>query len=350
LKKYIKRCFDLAILGISHVSPNPMVGAVIVYQDRIIGEGYHKQYGQAHAEVNALASVAPQDRPLLPYSTIYISLEPCNIYGNTPPCTQLILKHKIPRVVISYIDHTPGVDGSGIALLRNHGIEVITGVLENQGKEISQVRNTYVQRQRPYIILKYAQSINGIFAPESNQQLWLTNPYSKTLVHRWRSEVQSILVGRHTVQADNPKLTNRRYYGPSPIRIAFDKDNKLSKKLAFFDGEVKSIIVTQDEQIEENHNVEYLKCPDHKPIHHFLLDTLTKRKISTLLVEGGIQTLNYFIKDGLWDEARIFVAPVYLEEGRTAPTLPINAHQKIKIQEDRLLIFKNESPQSLNFH
>lgn len=345
MKKYIKRCFDLATLGISYASPNPIVGAVIVHQDRIIGEGYHKQYGQAHAEVNALANVAPEDKHLLPYSTIYISLEPCNIYGNTPPCTHLILKHKIPKVVIAYIDHTPGVDGSGVTFLRNKGIEVITGILEDEGKKISLPRNTYVQKKRPYIILKYAQSINGIFAPEANQQLWLTNTFSKTLVHKWRSEVQSILVGRQTVESDNPQLTNRRYYGPSPIRLCFDSRNRLSKhsdNLSFFDGETKSIILSRDKKEKVHPNIEYILCPDHQSMHHFLLEELEKRKINTLLIEGGIQTLEYFINDNLWDEARVFVAPVYLKKGRTAPMLQERSQQEFKIQNDRLLIFKNE--------
>jgi diaminohydroxyphosphoribosylaminopyrimidine deaminase/5-amino-6-(5-phosphoribosylamino)uracil reductase len=219
---FMQRCFDLACLGAGATSPNPVVGAVIVHQNRIIGEGYHMAYGKAHAEVNAVRSIRAEDRHLLKQATLYVSLEPCNIHRNTPPCTLLILEESIPRVVVSTVDHTPGVDGSGLARLRAAGVEVTVGVLEKEGQRLSQARNTFITRHRPYILLKYAQSANGIFAPEDNRQLWLTNPYSKRLVHKWRSEASAILVGANTAIADNPRLNNRLYYGKSPVRVILD--------------------------------------------------------------------------------------------------------------------------------
>ena len=348
---YMRRCFDLAVLGAQNVAPNPMVGAVIVHNNRIIGEGYHRRYRTAHAEVNAVASVAPADRPLLPHSTIYVSLEPCNIYGHTPPCTQLILQHKIPRLVVSYIDRTPGVDGSGLDLLRSMGVEVVTGVLKQQGEHLSAARNTFVSKNRPYIILKYAQSVNGIFAPTENRQLWLSNKYSKLLTHRWRSEVKAILVGKNTVLADNPKLTTRLYPGPNPLRVVIDTKGELSESMALFDGEADTLVITRQQQNKPQHNkVEYAECPEGTPILSFLLHTLKEKKVSILLVEGGIYTLNQFIEQNYWDEARIFIAPNYLCDGRVAPQLNGHMMQSHHLKHDQLIVLNNEYSQSLNFH
>jgi diaminohydroxyphosphoribosylaminopyrimidine deaminase/5-amino-6-(5-phosphoribosylamino)uracil reductase len=348
---YMQRCFDLAILGAQHAAPNPMVGAVIVHNNRIIGEGYHRRYRTAHAEVNAVASVAPADQHLLPHSTIYISLEPCNIYGHTPPCTQLILQHKIPRVVVSYIDRTPGVDGSGLDLLSSQGVEVVTGVLKQQGKQLSAARNTFVSKNRPYIILKYAQSANGIFAPLDNRQLWLSNTYSKILTHRWRSEVKAILVGKNTVLADNPRLSTRLYPGPHPHRVVIDPTSELPQSAAVFDGSVDTLLITrqQTEALASN-KVEYALCPADMPILDFLLHTLKDKKLSPLLVEGGIYTLNQFIEQNYWDEARVFITPNYLHEGRFAPQLKGRLTQSLQLKDDRLIVFKNDYSQSLNFH
>ena len=203
-QRYMQRAFDLAALGKGNVTPNPIVGALLVYEGRIIGEGYHRAYGEAHAEVNAVDSVQPEDRKYIPHATLYVSLEPCNIHRNTPPCTLLILRERIPRVVISCLDHTPGVDGSGVQRLRDAGVEVAVGVLEEQGRRLSNIRNTYVQQRRPYVILKWAQSADGQFAPQTQQQLWLTNAFSKRLVHKWRSEVDGVLVGYQTALTDDP--------------------------------------------------------------------------------------------------------------------------------------------------
>jgi len=349
-QQFMQRCFDLARLGSAQTAPNPMVGAVITYQNRIIGEGYHQQYGQAHAEVNAVASVAKEDRHLLPHSTLYVSLEPCNIYGNTPPCTKLIVEHRIPRVVLSYIDYTPGVDGEGIKHLRENGVEVKVGVLSEQGRRLSAPRNTYVSKHRPYIILKYAQSSNGIFAPPGNRQLWLTTPFSKRLVHRWRAESQAILVGKNTIAADNPKLTNRLYYGPSPTRVVIAPNADIDPASAVFDGSTPTLIFTRKQGGDTSDKLEYIAIPPKASTLPFILHTLTERKISTLFVEGGIHTLNHFIEQGWWDEARLFIAASYQKEGRAAPLLPGSPVGRYKLAQDQILIFENYNSQSLNFH
>jgi diaminohydroxyphosphoribosylaminopyrimidine deaminase/5-amino-6-(5-phosphoribosylamino)uracil reductase len=350
VEHFIQRCFDLAALGKQHTAPNPSVGAVLVYQDKIIGEGYHQKYGEAHAEVNAVNSVRASERHLISQSTLYVSLEPCNIQGNTPPCTRLITREKIPRVVISYIDHTPGVDGEGIQYLRSQGVEVITGVLERQGIELNAPRNTFVQKNRPYIILKYAQSANGIFAPLKDRQLWLTNQYSKRLVHRWRSETQAILVGQNTVSIDNPRLNNRLYYGPSPLRVVLGEPDAIPNDSHVLEERAPTLFFTTSPSRSVNSNTETIQCPAGKALIPCLLKNLAGRKISTLLVEGGIHTLNQFIQQQWWDEARVFIAPVYLNEGRAAPTLDAPLRSTHQLDTDQLLIFKNEASQSLNFH
>lgn len=223
---FLRRCFDLAKLGAGNVSPNPMVGAVLVHQGRIIGEGFHSHYGGPHAEVEAVRSVSPSDQSLIRESTLYVSLEPCCVHGRTPPCTNLILDMGIPRVVISNLDESPGVNGKGIRLLEEAGVEVHTHVLEDEGLPYSRIRNTFVRNRRPYIVLKYARSADGFLGRE-NESVWLTNGISKRLVHKWRSEVDAILVGTQTLRVDDPGLTNRLYFGKSPIRLVLDREASL---------------------------------------------------------------------------------------------------------------------------
>ena len=346
---FMQRCFDLALQGLPYAAPNPIVGAVIVYKDKIIGEGFHQRYGESHAEVNAVNSVAPENRHLLPYSTLYVSLEPCNIFGNTPPCTHLIIREKIPEVVISYIDHTPGVDGTGIEYLRSKGVKVITGVLETKGRQISAIRNTYVTKKRPYIILKYAQSLNNIFAPDDDQQLWLSNSFSKRLVHRWRSEIGAILVGTKTAVIDNPKLTNRLYSGPSPLRLTIDKYGQLDDSFFLKDKTQHTLIFTNQQNYRDiPGKLEYIYCPPEASIVDILLNELVERKISSIMVEGGIQLLKTFIEANLWDEARVFVSNVYIEKGRPAPILNAPLISEHNLLNDRLLVFNNEFSKSLN--
>lgn len=344
----MQRCFDLARLGAGNTAPNPMVGAVLAHDERVIGEGYHQAYGQAHAEVNAVNSVLPADRHLIPHSTLYVSLEPCNIYGNTPPCTRLILEQQIKKVVISCIDHSPGVDGEGVDFLRRAGVEVEVGVLEGEGKRLSQPRNTFIRQGRPYVILKFAQSRNGIFAPDDNRQLWLSNTYSKRLAHKWRSEADAVLVGANTALADDPRLTNRYYFGKSPRRIILDKQGSLPKNLALFDGQAPTLAYTENPPSQPRADgVSYHYLSFGERMVEDLLKSLAAQKISILMVEGGIKVLQRFIGAGLWDEARVFIARKYLPEGRPAPLLPAQPLAAYPLGGDELLLFANPS-ESLN--
>ncbi len=345
---FMRRCFNLARLGAGKTSPNPMVGAVLVHNGRVIGEGYHQAYGQAHAEVNAVNSVRPEDRRLIPGSTLYVSLEPCNIQGHTPPCTRLVIEQKIPKVVISSIDHTPGVDGSGVSYLRKAGVEVVVGVLREEGKRLSLPRNTFVRQGRPYVILKYAQSRNGIFAPSDNRRLWLTNNYSKRLTHRWRSEVDAILVGANTALADDPQLTNRYYFGGSPRRIVLDRQGRLPRRLALFDGQAPTLVYTEKLPLSPpGNNLSHHLLPFGETMVESLLKSLAAQNISILMVEGGIKVLHAFLQAGLWDEARVFIASGYLPGGRPAPALPVEPAASFPLAEDELLLFHNPL-QSLN--
>lgn len=338
--KYVQRCFDLARLGAGKTSPNPMVGAVLVYEGRIIGEGYHTGYGRPHAEVEAVRSVREEDRLLISRSTLYVSLEPCSVYGRTPPCTDLIIREKIPRVVISHLDHSPGVNGQGVAILREQGVEVIEGVQNAAGKILSAPRNIFVTDHRPYIILKWAVSANGHLGLPGGRQYWLTNPFSKRLVHRWRSEVDAILVGTNTAAYDNPQLNTRLFPGSSPIRIIPDRKLRLPLNLRLFDDSIPTWIFTQQPPpVRETKQTEYIRLETE---HFFrqLLTVLYQRNIQTLLVEGGRLILEEFVREGLWDEARVFTTSHYLESGLPAPDLgPVPPAQTLFLREDRLDVF-----------
>ncbi len=340
---YMQRCFDLARLGAGAVSPNPMVGAVLVYQHRIIGEGYHQAYGQAHAEVNAINNVKAADRHLIKDATLYVSLEPCCIYGRTPPCTSLILKHKIPRVVISVVDQTPEVSGQGLAILRAAGVEVQTNILADAGAELAQIRNTFAYQNRPFVLLKYAISQDQKLAPIPSKQLWLSNAYSKRLTHRWRMEYDAILVGTNTAAIDNPALNNRLYYGRSPLRIVLDRYGSLSQNLKIFDGQQKTLVFISPEQTkkQEIDQVEYIPIDFSKDFIPNLLEELASRNISSLQVEGGQKTIESFVNSGLWDEARVFQTQKWIGNGLIAPDLKQAVHQHLKLDNDTLLIYKN---------
>lgn len=338
---YIQRCFELARLAEGRTSPNPMVGAVLVHGDRIIGEGFHSSYGQAHAEVEAVRSVRADDRQLISEATLYISLEPCSVYGRTPPCTDLILKEKIPKVVISYLDRSPGVNGQGVARLRKYGVEVIEGIRSNDGKWLSAPRNIFVTKQRPYIILKYARSSDGFLGRSNREPVWLTNPYSKRLVHRWRSAIDAIMIGTNTALYDDPQLTTRLYPGPSPIRIVPDRRLRLPRQLHIFDDAIPTLIFTQnnppDDQYQQTSFIQ-LEDGDFLPS---LLRELHRRNIQTLMIEGGRILLEELLRAGLWDEARLFISPQYLHNGLPAP-LPAKAPDQIhRLLEDRLEIYLN---------
>ncbi|MEM0992124.1 MAG: bifunctional diaminohydroxyphosphoribosylaminopyrimidine deaminase/5-amino-6-(5-phosphoribosylamino)uracil reductase RibD [Bacteroidota bacterium] len=337
-KDYMRRCFELAQKGLGQVAPNPLVGAVIVHNDRIIGEGYHPKYGQAHAEVNAVKS-ATGNHHLLPESTLYVSLEPCCFHGKTPACTDLILKHRIPRVVISAMDATPQVDGKGVAILRAAGVEVTTGVLQEQGAALVAARSVFVRAQRPYVILKFAQSQDG-YMGKAGQQLWISNTFSKRLVHKWRGEADAIMVGTNTARVDDPALTNRLFFGKQPLRIVLDRKASLSSKLQLFDDTSLTLVVSEVQKLPyQNTHIQLFKHMFDEQLLPDLLSHLHQKNIGNLIVEGGRQLLESFIAQGLWDEARVFTGNKIQGGGIAAPKIPARLSQTYKIGSDRLDIY-----------
>jgi diaminohydroxyphosphoribosylaminopyrimidine deaminase/5-amino-6-(5-phosphoribosylamino)uracil reductase len=339
-EQYMSRCFQLAKLGMGKVASNPLVGAIIVYDDRIIGEGWHDEYGAAHAEVNAVNSVKKEDEYLLASSTIYVSLEPCFHYGKTPPCVNLILKHGFKRVVISCLDVDARVCGKSVSKLQSEGVEVLTGVLKTAGEHLARRFITLRSKKRPYIILKWAQSQDGFLGKEG-EQVWLTGKTAKTLVHKWRTEESAIMVGTNTALIDNPQLNNRLYPGNPPLRIVLDRKGRLPDDLHLFDGSIPTLYVTEQER--NIPNVEILRSTFDENIIPVILDYLYQKDIKSLIVEGGNTLLNSFIKKELWDEARIFTAPVRLGNGVFSPVISIDNQGVIQeIGKDELQILMNK--------
>lgn len=338
---------ELAEKGRAEVSPNPMVGCVIVHEGKIIGEGYHKKYGQPHAEVNAINSV--QNQKLLQNSILYVTLEPCSHYGKTPPCANLILDKKIPKAVICNGDPNPLVAGKGIALLRNAGVEVIENVLEEQGRELNKRFFTFQTLKRPYIILKWAQTADGFIARENFDSKWISGEMSRMLSHKWRSEEDSIFVGTNTVLHDNPSLTTRDWAGKSPIRIFIDKNLKINKSANMLDNSVKNLCYNQTENKIE-HNTHFIKLDFSNEIIPQIMTDLYMRKIQSVIVEGGSTLLNSFIKSDLWDEARIFTAQnTYFEKGIEAPFLKLNPTNEQIIENDILRFYYNKNKVEIKF-
>ena len=318
------RALELAESGAGNVAPNPMVGCVIVHKGKIIGEGYHQKFGKAHAEVNAINSV--KNKELLPESTLYVTLEPCSHFGKTPPCADLIIREKIPEVVIGTVDPFDKVAGKGIKKLRDSGCRVITGVFEEECRELNRRFFTYHQKKRPYIILKWAQTADGFIDIDRKveffgQPTWITNEISRIVVHKIRSEEDAILVGTNTVQKDNPSLTVRVWSGRNPLRVVLDRTLRLSKDVELFDQKVPTLVYTSFQK-ESLPNLEYQKIFfDKNPIEQILED-LYKRKILSLIVEGGREVLNSFISRNLWDEAHLFIGQKLFYKGIPAPKLP----------------------------
>jgi diaminohydroxyphosphoribosylaminopyrimidine deaminase / 5-amino-6-(5-phosphoribosylamino)uracil reductase len=327
---YIKRCIELAKNGLGTTYPNPLVGSLIVYNDEIIGEGWHRKSGEPHAEVNAINSV--KDKSLLSKSTIYVSLEPCSHFGKTPPCCDLIIANKIPNVVIGTIDPFAKVAGTGIKKLIEAGKNVTVGILEDECNELNKRFFTFHNKKRPYIILKWAESQDGFIAPltkEIKEPVWITNEFSRQLVHKWRSKEQAILVGTNTVIEDNPSLTTRDWFGNHPIRIVLDQNNRISKESYIFDNQVKSITITK-ENINFNNNIALE-----------ITDFLFNKGIQSVIIEGGRQTLQTFIDANIWDEAQVFRGEIYFKSGTKAPTISVENSTKEKILNDELLTFFN---------
>lgn len=312
------RCLELAKLGAGNVAPNPIVGAVLVYEGKIIGEGYHTKFGEAHAEVNCINRVKQEEKNLINKSTLYVSLEPCSHLGKTPPCADLIIKNKIPKVVIGCKDVFKEVNGKGINKLRDAGIEVITGVLENECEELNKRFFTFHQKQRPYIILKWAQSTNRKIGIDSGRVL-ISNEYTNRLVHKWRSEEAAILVGRKTALKDDPSLTTRLFTGNNPIRCVTDNDLTLPTWLTLFDGSTATLVFNLLKEANEK-NIKWIKLQDSNI--STLLTSMHKQGIQSVIVEGGATLLKSFIDAGLWDEVRIITnEELTIEKGIDAPQL-----------------------------
>ena len=333
--KYMNRAFELALKGAGRVSPNPMVGCVIVHQGRIIGEGWHQQYGGSHAEVNAINSV--DDKSLLSNSTAYVTLEPCAHFGKTPPCADLLVKHRLKRVVISNKDPFELVDGSGIQKLEREGIEVSLAVGQESGTAINKRFFTYHQKKRPYIILKWAQTADGFVARENFDSKWISNAYSRKLVHKWRSEEDAILVGTSTARYDNPSLTTRDWIGKNPLRLVIDKNLKLDASLHLFDGSTPTICYNLH-RTDKTNNIEWIKVGREDLIGDLLKD-LYQRKVQSLFVEGGSKLLQSFIEQNIWDEARVFSANTSFGSGIPAPNISGQISSQQYVGSDLLKIW-----------
>lgn len=318
---FMQRCLDLALLGMGNVAPNPMVGCVIVYNGIIIGEGYHEIIGGPHAEVNAIQSV--QQRELLAHSTLYVSLEPCAHYGKTPPCSNLIIETGIPHVVIGIPDPFTKVAGKGIERLKEAGIRVEVGILENECRELNRRFFTFHEKKRPYIVLKWAQTLDGFIDTDRSETIhptWITNALAKRLVHRQRSEESAVLIGTNTAKYDNPALTVREWKGNQPVRMVIDRTGRLDAGLQLFDGKVPTWIFTsvrkEDKELEQ-----YIILDFNQDILPQMLEELHRRNILSVVVEGGSFLLNSFLRDGLWDEAFVYTGNQYFGKGVKAPAI-----------------------------
>ncbi len=322
---YIKRCLQIAKNGLGSTRPNPMVGCVIVRDNKIIGEGFTSVYGCNHAEVNAINSI--EDKSLLIEATLYVTLEPCSHHGKTPPCSDLIVEHKIPNVVIGCLDDNEKVSGKGIEKLKNAGCNVIVGILEDECKEHHKRFFTFHNKKRPYIILKWAETLDGFIAPKAKDELkpvWITNPISRQLVHKWRTEEQAILVGSNTVLQDNPSLTVRDWTGKNPTRIVLDEKNMLSKDFNVFNDEAETIVINSKLEAKQ------------------ICDVLHQNNINSIIIEGGTQTLQTFIDSGLWDEARIFTGNINFKKGVKAPKFSGELISEKTIEQDSLKFYLND--------
>lgn len=341
---YMRRCLELAAKGLRDAMPNPCVGAVLVYNNRIIGEGYTSAYGGPHGEVNCINTVAAHDRHLIPKATLYVSLEPCSHYGKTPPCCDLIIQQQIPTIVIGTSDPNELVAGNGIRKLWKAGKNVITGVLENECREFNRRFFTFHEQQRPYIILKWAESADGFLSPETKDDkkpVWITNSYSRQLVHKWRSEEMAILAGTQTVIDDNPALTVREWAGPDPVRIVLDSTNRISDGYAVKDENVKTIVLTENTGLLKSRNLIYEKTVFNGSLARNVCDVLYKHNLQSVIVEGGRKTLQTFIDASLWDEARIFKGTTTFGKGTKAPSIQGKIINKEIIRDDELLIYKS---------
>lgn len=343
-EQFMYRALFIAQKGLPAAMPNPSVGAVIVHKDTIIGEGSTSAFGGSHAEVNAINSV--KNKELLKESTIYVTLEPCSHYGKTPPCADLIVKMQIPNVVIGCVDPYTEVAGKGIEKLKNAGVNVIVGVLEEECIESNKRFFTFIQKKRPYIILKWAESTDGFIAPtEKNEQkpVWISNNYSRQLTHKWRSEEMGILVGTKTILDDNPSLTTRDFVGKNPVRIYIDANHKIDPSFAITNHESKTICLCAEFPLKAIDQIIYKKIDfDNLPVEVWRI--CVEENIQSIIIEGGSHTLQQFIDAEMWDEARVFKSDVILKEGTKAAELKnVVQVSTQKIQNNILTYYKNQN-------
>lgn len=347
--EFMDRCLELALKGLGNTAPNPMVGCVLVVGGRIIGQGYHREYGKAHAEVNAIHSVKKAE--FLASSTLYVNLEPCSHHGKTPPCSELILEKGIPRVVVGTRDPNKAVSGNGISRLRDHGVEVSVGIREKECLELNRRFFTYHGSKRPYIILKWAETKDGFIDRErtpgaSGNINWITGTLERQLVHKWRSQEQAILVGTRTALTDDPELTARDWSGRQPLRLVIDRKGKLPGSLKLFDGKTPTVIFSE-RALEPVENIRQVKIPGDPDMVDGILDFLYKNEIQSLIVEGGRATLEGFINRNLWDEVRVFTGDQLFRRGIRGPSLEADVSEKHQMAGSMLNIYRN---QTLNLH
>lgn len=318
----MRRCLELASRGFGATGTNPMVGALLVHNNEIIGEGFHEQFGGPHAEVNCFNNVPDSLKHLIPESTMYVTLEPCSHYGKTPPCALRILKERVKKVVICNNDPNPLVNGKGTALLREQGIDVKTEVLANEGRILNKRFFCLIEQQRPYVILKWAQSADGFFAPTDKSRMQLSNQLSQHLLHKWRSEESAFMVGTTTALNDSPRLNNRLWSGNSPKRVVIDRDLKIPSSHHLYDGSAPTIIFTEKIRHPQHiENVTFINLPFDERLPENILDHLKHIGIASVVIEGGAYTINKFIEANLWDQARIFQTGTFMHKGVCAPLL-----------------------------
>lgn len=340
----MQRCLELAAKGRGRVAPNPMVGCVIVRNGEIVSEGYHETFGGPHAEPNAISRVSDD---ILKESTLYVNLEPCAHHGKTPPCADLIIRKRIPNVVVGNLDPNPLVAGNGVRKLKEAGVNVVYGLLEPECRDLNKRFLTFHEKKRPYIILKWAQTADGFIShwplPEHKNDNWITGTESKTLVHQWRAEEQAILVGYNTLVNDDPLLTTRLVEGNNPVRMVLAREAMLPPDLRIFNKDAKTIVFNSAKSEVKNF-VEYVKVNWPDKIRE-LLDICYNRQISSLIVEGGTNTIYQFMNQNLWDEARVFVNPnKQFIHGISAPDIDLKKHQSTAVGTDLLYNMQNGKP------
>jgi len=336
--QFMERALELAQRGIGSVSPNPSVGCVVVHEGKIIGEGFTSPYGGPHAEVNAINEV--KDTSLLPESTVYVTLEPCAHHGKTPPCADMLIRKKVKKVVIACRDPFEKVDGKGIEKLLQADVEVALGLLEQEASELNRRFFTFHQKKRPYVILKWAQTQDGFIAKENGDSKWISNAYSRQLVHKWRTEEDAIMVGKNTAIKDNPSLTSRYWEGKNPIRVLLDKELNVSTDSNIFSSEAPTLIFNSSKNQVQGNN-KWVKVKEMNPKE--FLTKLHHENVQSIMVEGGSDVLNSFIRLNCWDEARVFTSSIKFNNGINAPRLDASSSWEGTVQDDKLTIYKNHN-------